>query len=122
VNFHSDLDPVTKAPIDISFHASDFRMLEPGTSISKLAVKTRAAEIYTQIDRFYDRNYQQEDPKDPNALKDQIAKLSVKYQVVTAEVAVVAVVKQEKKVVQEAKPVPIHIPTEEDMRKAAIKL
>jgi hypothetical protein len=111
VNFHSDLDPVTKQPIDIPINASQFRILEPGTSLSKLGAKERAAEIYKQIDRASDKDYQQEDPKDPEALKKEIVDLSEKYQVLTDEVAIVGVVKQENKVVQEAKQVPIHVPT-----------
>jgi len=51
VNFHSDHDPVTKGPIDIPITPDQFRILEPGTSLSKVAVKKRATELYDQIDR-----------------------------------------------------------------------
>ena len=79
VNFHSDHDPVTKGPIDIPITPDQFRILEPGTSLSKVAVKKRAKELCDQIDRTTDRNYQNKEFKDPEAIKSQIFNLSVKY-------------------------------------------
>jgi hypothetical protein len=42
VSFSSDFDPVTQAPIQFDFDASDFRLLEPGSTLFKLAVKGSA--------------------------------------------------------------------------------
>jgi hypothetical protein len=47
--FHSDMDPVSKGPIDVTIESGDFKILEPGTSLFKLAAKKRAKELYDKI-------------------------------------------------------------------------
>jgi len=47
--FHSDLDPISKGPIDVTIESGDFKILEPGTSLFKLAARKRAKELYDKI-------------------------------------------------------------------------
>ena len=47
VQFDSDFDPVTQGPISMSFSAGDFRILEPGETLFKLAAKTKCKELKT---------------------------------------------------------------------------
>ena len=43
--FTSDFDPITQAPIQMDFEASDFRVLEPGETLFKLAAKAKCKEL-----------------------------------------------------------------------------
>ena len=77
-------------------------MLEPGFELFKLAAKKNTKEIYDSMD---DDKYDKYGSKDK--LKNDILKLSVKYQVLTKETAFIGVIKQEDKVVGELKKVTI---------------
>ena len=45
MSFTSDFDPITQAPIQLDFESSDFRLLEPGETLFKLAAKARCKEL-----------------------------------------------------------------------------
>ena len=45
MSFTSDFDPITHAPIQMDFEASDFRVLEPGETLFKLAAKAKCKEL-----------------------------------------------------------------------------
>jgi hypothetical protein len=45
VSFTSDFDPITQATIQLDFESSDFRLLEPGETLFKLAAKARCKEL-----------------------------------------------------------------------------
>jgi hypothetical protein len=45
VAFKSDFDPITQAPIQLDFEASDFRLMEPGETIFKLGAKAKCKEL-----------------------------------------------------------------------------
>jgi hypothetical protein len=49
LTFQCKEDPVTKSPISLEFESSDFKMLEPGDSLFKLAVKKRTKELYESL-------------------------------------------------------------------------
>ena len=68
-------DPVTKTPIDLEFSAADFRMLEPGDQLFKLAAKRRTKDIYSTIETIKDIPA----IKSVDELKKDIEGLSVQY-------------------------------------------
>lgn len=76
MKFHSDEDPLTKKPIDIECSASDFKKVD-GEQASEALFKMAA---YEEILKGH----------------DQIA-LSVKYQVLCDETAMIGVIKQKDK-------------------------
>jgi len=92
-------DPTTQQPIDLSFDLSDFRILEPGEHLFKLAAKARAKELYDSIEDKNDNDAPQDFRNSINAesIKDEITRISVKYQVLTGETAFVGVIKQDDK-------------------------
>lgn len=46
MTFKSAHDPVTNSPIAFTFESSDFRMIDPGEQLFKLAAKKRTKELY----------------------------------------------------------------------------
>ena len=70
-------------------------MLEPGESLFKLAIKSKAAEYYEKI---------ADSPKDfavNESYKSEILRLSVAYQLLTKEAAFIGIIKQDDKVIGE---------------------
>lgn len=93
MTFQSAEDPVTKAPIAFTFDSSDFRMLEPGEQLFKLAAKKRVKELY----EVAEGNGEDGIGVNKEKIKEEIEKLSVKYQVLTGETAFVGIIKQDSK-------------------------
>ncbi len=44
------MDPVTASPVFLPFATSDFRLIEPGDILFKLAAKARIVELNKEID------------------------------------------------------------------------
>ena len=65
---------MTKQPIELSFEANDFKLLEAGDYLFKLAAKKRTKELYDYLDTINENNYEH-----PEMIKSEILKISVKY-------------------------------------------
>ncbi len=79
LEFTSAQDPVTGASISFPFTHEDFRLLEPGDFLFKLAVKARVQELYTQLEDMSDSDAQRPQNWDPEKVRTDICKLSVNY-------------------------------------------
>ena len=95
MSFTSDFDPITQAPIQIDFEASDFRLLEPGETLFKLAAKAKCKELTDSLADAADSDAPVETSMlvNPDDVKESLVKLSVAYQVLTAETAFLGVVR-----------------------------
>ena len=105
VAFRCTEDPVSKSPINFEFTSSDFKMLEPGDFLFKLAAKKRAKELYELIESAKEAGKVDEQER----MTNDIVKLSVKYQILTKDTAFVGVIKQDNKTTGEL--VKVVIPT-----------
>lgn len=73
LQFKCKEDPVTKTAIEHSFESGDFKMLEPGDFLFKLAAKSRVKELQELIQGS------REAPIDVPKTVEDIVKISVRY-------------------------------------------
>jgi hypothetical protein len=83
----------------LDFEASDFRLLEPGETLFKLAAKAKCKELTDSLADAADSDAPQETRMlvNPEEVKQSLVKLSVTYQVLTSETAFLGVVRQQDK-------------------------
>lgn len=72
LQFKCKEDPVTKLPIEHSFESSDFKMLEPGDFLFKLAARSRVKELQELI-------IDNRSTMNVGEIVENIVKISVRY-------------------------------------------
>ena len=79
----------------MDFEASDFRLLEPGETLFKLAAKAKCKELTESLADAADHDAPAETRMlvNPDDVKESVVKLSVTYQVLTSETAFLGVVR-----------------------------